>query len=76
MAKYTVSVEKTVDYFAQVEIDANDIDHANRMMVDMLGKLDFKIEKVSLELSDIYLSSDMDEDEEDEEDEDEDEDDE
>jgi len=73
MTKYTVIIEKAVDYLAQIEIEANDVDHANKLVIDMLGKLDFKIEKVSIELADIYPSSDMDEDEEEVDDEDDDE---
>ena len=65
MAKYIVTVDKTIDYTAEHQIEAESVEQANEMIIGMLGRLAFKINKISIEVEDVILASDFEEEEED-----------
>lgn len=64
MKNYTVYVEKYVNMTAVVQIKANNEEDVQKKLMNKFGDLEFKTDKISIEIRDVLADEDRDDDEE------------
>lgn len=64
MKNYTVYVEKYVSMTAVVQIKANNEEEVHKKLMNKLGDLDFRTDKISIEVRDVLTDEERDADEE------------
>ena len=64
MKNYTIYVEKYVNMTAVVQIKANNEEEVHKKLMNKLGDLEFKTDKISIEVRDVLTDEERDADEE------------